>query len=463
MNRGPSAAVGRSLAVFTTEFPPTAVVGALRLGKLCSYLPELGWHPTVFTLSAGAHTIPRDAFTGAQLEPLTYRVPPTVTVQRLAAPNPIVIGSRLRRAGSKTLHGEDRPARPDVSADPSHAWQARIAARITQTVIPDEYVLWIPRAIGAALLAARRRPFDLVWASFPWVSGVLAASWVAGRWGRPMVLDFRDSWASWPPIVRARPWRRAVERRIEDKVFRTVAAATAVNDRMAAEIRSRHPRFGDPVVSLPQGWDPREAAGLESIAPLSRSDGILRLAYGGIVRQAYNPTAFLAALSLLRTRGAIDPARFRVTFFGHQLLDLSTMARQYGLGDMVFTEPHREREKALRDFARSDLLLMIHSDRDPDFISGKIWDYLTAGRHIVLVGHGRSAAADVLLATGAGTVLPYDDVEATADGLAAIWREFDRTGRVPHEPDPAGMARYSMWTVAQTVVSLFEQLVRTVP
>jgi len=447
----------RNILVFTTEFPPTPIVGALRLGKLCTYLPRYGWQPSVVTVAHSAHTPTRDPLSDQPLRPLTYQGERLIEVVAPWAPNPLVIGSRMRRR-VWPLRGDGNASAPtDDLFKPPHR---RVAWELTKRMVPDEYALWVLPAVFRGLQIARKKRIDCVWASFPWASGVAAAAFVSKRIGAPLLVDFRDSWASWHPVVEAPVWRQRIEEAIERRVFRAARAATAVNAAMARDIRSRHPGFTGVVETLPQGWDPVEASSLEELRPASESDGVLRICYGGIVRpDVSNPTSFFDALALLKKQEVINPARIKVTFFGNQLMDLRGLARTKGIDDIVRVGPHRDRREALVEFARADTLLMIGIKKDPDWLTGKVWDYLSARRLIMAIGHRYTAAAEVLSTTGTGWVARPDDVPEIAEMLARLWKSFEADGCVPYEPNADELNRYSIAQIASRAAHLLDSLV----
>ena len=63
-------------------------------------------------------------------------------------------------------------------------------------------------------------------------------------------------------------------------------------------------------------------------------------------------------------------------------------------------------------------------------LSGKVFEYIAAGRPILAVVPPDGAAADLIRETGAGIVAPPDDVDAISGALLELDRRF-RHGGLP--------------------------------
>ncbi len=63
-------------------------------------------------------------------------------------------------------------------------------------------------------------------------------------------------------------------------------------------------------------------------------------------------------------------------------------------------------------------------------LSGKVFEYIAAGRPILAAVPPDGAAADLIRETGAGIVAPPDDVDALRDALLELDRRF-RDGGLP--------------------------------
>ena len=90
----------KKFLIISYAFPPTNVVGALRPYRLCRYLPQYGWEPTVLT--SRPNTVQRFSNIGKDLGSLQSDI--------CYVPTFDLIGSLLKAV--KLL----KPARPDKDA-----------------------------------------------------------------------------------------------------------------------------------------------------------------------------------------------------------------------------------------------------------------------------------------------------------------------------------------------------------
>src|SRR5207244_8733290 len=106
-------------------------------------------------------------------------------------------------------------------------------------------------------------------------------------------------------------------------------------------------------------------------------------------------------------------------------------AEELGLGDRLELHPYVPRRRSLELQRDSEALLLLIPDaagRGRGVLSGKVFEYLAAERPILAVVPPDGAAARLLEETGAGVVVPPDDVGALRDALAGLharWRAGD--------------------------------------
>jgi glycosyltransferase involved in cell wall biosynthesis len=181
----------------------------------------------------------------------------------------------------------------------------------------------------------------------------------------------------------------------------------------------------------------------------------LRVTHAGSFFGRRDPRAFLDALA--HTDGDVV-ARFVGGF--------PTTYREYadrlGLGERVEVVPHRSRAEVLALQRDSDALLLLIPDnegRGRGVLSGKVFEYLAAGRPILAVVPPDGEAAALIRSTGAGTVVAPDDVE----GMAAALSELDeqrRAGKLREAPlDPEWRDKLSRRARAREYAELLEALV----
>ena len=380
----------------TLYFPPAGGGGVQRPLKLAQYLPALGIETHVLAPS-GLSWIHEDA---------ELRVPTQAWVHRAR-----YLGPKGRKPAEE-LHGTQGLERALV--------QASLAGR--RLLVPDESVTWNLTAIPAAIRIARRHGIDAVLTTSPPGSVHLVGAAVKRATGARWLADLRDS-------IVAHPHRRGESAAVRLKertaggvarlVARSADAVSCVSEAIAEEVRSLEPR--GPVVTIPNGCDFDDFAGL-AYRPGER----FRITHTGSFFGKRDPRPFLQAL---HDSGLDAVARFLGDFRSAD----REWAAELGLGDRLELIPYAPRVESLELQRDSDALLLLIPEaggRGKGVLSGKVFEYLASGRPILAAVPPDGAAAELIRETGAGVVVPPDDVDALKAALVELEGRF-RDGGLP--------------------------------
>lgn len=414
MPAAPAPARRRRVLVVAYYFPPAGGPGVQRVLKAVKYLRGFGWEPTVLTVANGAFP---------QHDPaLEAEVPPGVRVVRTRAASPFGLYARLTRRGGGA-------AVPVGTVGAGAGAGARVARWVRANVfLPDARVGWVPFARRAALRLHRESPFDVVLTSGPPHSAHLVGKDLARRAGVPWVADFRDPWTgiNFYDDLPMTDLARAVDRRLEASVLRGASRLTTVSPTWATSLATKAGRPAGDVTVVHNGFDPDDFAGLQDAAP--PPDAFV-LAHVGSLYGSRNPAALWDALARLQSDGRLD--RFRLRLVGGVDQDIRRAAAGAGLShllDVTGYVDHRQAVRAMRE-ATALLLVVEGFGLDRGMITGKLYEYVGAGRRVVGLGPPDGDAAALLASTGAGAMLARDDAGALASHLGDLisrWESGDR-------------------------------------
>jgi glycosyltransferase involved in cell wall biosynthesis len=409
----------------TMYFPPAGGGGVQRPLKFAQYLPALGIE---------THVLAPDDPKWVHSDP-DLRVPTQAWVHRVryVGPRAMKPAEELRRA-----EGFERAL-----------LQVQVAAR--RLLVPDASVTWNVTAVPAAVRIVRQYGIDAVVTTSPPASvhfiGAAAKKATGARW----LADLRD------PLV-ANPHRRAdslgtrARQATAEQVARLVArhadGISCVSDAIAEEVRG-FDASGD-VRTIPNGCDFDDFTGLE-YHPAQR----LRITHAGSFFGRRDPRPFLQAL---HDSGLDVVARF--------VGDFREADRQWaaslGLGDRLELVDYLPRIEALRSQRDSEVLLLLVPDADGrgrGVLSGKVFEYLAAGRPILAVVPPDGAAAELVRETGAGVVVAPDDVAAIRAALEDLHTRFVKGGLPAVELDDETRARLSREARVEELAGLLRAIV----
>jgi glycosyltransferase involved in cell wall biosynthesis len=367
-------------------FPPAGGGGVQRPLKFATHLPALGFETHVL-----APDDPKWVHRDEDLRP-----PTQAWVHRVRFLGP---GGRKPAEELHGLAGLERASR-----------QASLLAR--RLLVPDASVSWALTATPAAIRIVRREGIDVVMTTSPPGSVHLIGAAVKRATGARWVADLRDS-------LVAHPHRRSdttavrLKERSSHSVARLVArsadAVVCVSDAIAEEARELRP--AGRVATIANGCDFDDFAGLD-YRPAPR----FRITHAGSFFGQRSPRPFLTAL-------AGTDLDVVARFVGDFRSADREWADQLDLGDRLELVPFTTRRHALELQRDSEALLLLIPEaggRGRGVLSGKVFEYLAAERPILAAVPPDGAAAGLLRESGAGIVVPPDDVEAIRGALADL-------------------------------------------
>ncbi|CAB4921651.1 unannotated protein [freshwater metagenome] len=293
-------------------------------------------------------------------------------------------------------------------------------------VVPDVQLLtWAPGAARAARRQMRDgwRP-DIVVSTSPVESAHLVGLALSRR-GVPWVADLRDGWRFDPP----RPeWplspQRRIDARMERRVLRRADAVVGVTEQIAADL---HTRLGIDATVITNAFDPDDApdGSLVAAAPV-RPDRLTLVHTGSLGGMSRSLRPVLDAVVAL---GAEE--RIEILLAGPLTGAEAALFAEPRFAGFIRLLGFLDRPASLALQRAADGLLIVTFCQEAP---GKLFEYLAAGRPILVLGD-RGAAADIVRAQQAGLAIPKDDPSALR---AALTRMLD--GGVPQPPPAAALS-----------------------
>jgi glycosyltransferase involved in cell wall biosynthesis len=377
----------------TMYFPPSGGGGVQRPLKLATHLPELGIETHVLAPD-DPKWIHRDEH---------LPMPTLAWVHRAR-----YVGPRGRKPAEE-LHGTKGLER--------YSRQLELFGR--RLLVPDEGVSWNLTAIPAAIRLVKHEGIDVVITTSPPGSVHFVGAAVKRATNAKWVADLRDSLVAHPHRDAQRLVVRVKEQgqhAVAKLVSSQADAIVTVSDAIAGEMRDRNPR--GPVVAIANGSDFDDFDGIDYVPGSDR----FRITHAGSFFGKRDPKPFLTALA------RVDGVKAR--FVG----DFRSSDREWAANildriELIPYAPHRRSLELQRDSEALLLLIPEAGGRGRGVLSGKVFEYLAAGRPILAVVPPDGAAAELIRETGAGVVVAPDDIDGMARELEAL-RDRWRAGKL---------------------------------
>jgi glycosyltransferase involved in cell wall biosynthesis len=427
------------ILIVSFAFPPSNVIGAVRVGKLARYLDRRGHDVRVLTTDlVEDRSLP--------LEISRERVFYTEYRQHRHWIDRMVRMLRGRTAVAAEGRREDGP--PQDGAPARSLRQTFRRHYFGLMHIPDMRADWLRTAIPAGRRLISEWKPEIIFASAPPNTGLMVASRLARTHKLPWVADFRDLWVD-NPYYSEPGWRKRFDAILEPRILRSAAGLVTVSPIWAEQLRRRH---GKDVAVVYNGYAEEDFP-----PPALRADPgeILTIRYmGSIYRGFRDPAALFSAIALLPDQLR---TRINVEFFsdaGDAVLDAAAAHR---VENVVAVKPRVPYRRALALQMEADVLLLLQSSdqRDEGNLPAKLFEYLYARRPILFIGYERGVAARLVIERRAGLV---SNSPAQIHDQLKRWFEDKRAGRL-ERLDPSvslGLGRDDQYAKLE---HLFEEIV----
>ena len=408
----------RSVLLVTQYAPPSSLVAARRVAAVAKYLGRAGHSVTVLTSAASGE----GAIEGAE----------EVVRTRDALTSPL---NWRRRHFAALTGGSGGTYRPP--------------SRLASIVVPDLSLLtWLPFALPAALRLARRRRFDCVLTTSPPPSVHLVGLELRRR-GIPWVAELRDGWTFEPPHPE---WpleaQRRADRVLERRVLERADAVIGVTRPIVDDVRTR---YAVDAVLITNGFDPEEAPPVPNGPdPLLDSDRVSLVHTGRLALSGVSLERVLEGVRMAKAEDPDLPRRLEIVFAGSATADEQRLLADPEFADLVRFVGWLERPRSLALQRAADALLVItEGPRRPSVATGKLFEYLSTGKPVLVLGE-ETEAARLVEDAGAGLVASVSDPGAIASALVRLVRE-------PPSVSPEAAGRYAYPVLVDRLAAVIER------
>ncbi len=319
-------------------------------------------------------------------------------------------------------------------------------------LVPDIYLAtWVPQATMLARRVAREEPIDCVVTSSPYELTHLAGLSVR-RLGPAWLADFRDGWrleSHRPPFPT--PPQDAIDRCLEGFVTREADLVMTATRGIANDFASR---LGVRAAYVPNGYDPLRYDKLPECSLTGIPDGAIVVAHTGKLAglRGRDPRPLFAAIGKLSAEEPQLGSRIRLVLAGRMDSEDARILAESGLGEQLVEIGQCSHAESIALQRRADVLVLLTSI-GKDVVTGKLCEYLSAGRPILVLGDN-TGAAEIVTETGTGVAVPRNDVSAIA-GALCILASADRGNTYA----PRGVDRYLYPGPAEAVAELVEEAI----
>jgi glycosyltransferase involved in cell wall biosynthesis len=233
----------------------------------------------------------------------------------------------------------------------------------------------------------------------------------SGARGIPWVADFRDPWTGVEKTADDSRLLGAASRRMERRIVERARYVTVADDPIQV---AGLPEDDDRRVVIYNGVDETDLPNEEETG--THVGDVFSLTHVGSLYAQRDAAPVFGAISRLVTSGRLHRDAIEVKLAGNVWLgNLQMSSLPYQVTTVGYV-PHRE---AIREMGSASALLFFQPEGYPTS-SGKIFEYLVAGRPILCVAQRSNLASRLVEEFDAGVVVEPGDPPAIEDAIATL-------------------------------------------
>jgi glycosyltransferase involved in cell wall biosynthesis len=275
----------------------------------------------------------------------------------------------------------------------------------------------------------------------------------------PWIADFRDPWTRIYYQESLMVGKRAgrIHRKLEQMVVRDADAVTVVTH----EMKSYFEKLRESRVDLiPNGYDDEDFRDI-STAEVETESGF-SITHIGTLFPLRNPLTLWSALAELISKDEKFAAELKINLVGAIDLTVSESIGKAGLEKWVNRTGNIPFREAIRKMRSSQvlLLLIMNHPEGKGILTGKLFEYMNAGRPILAIGPEDGEVSRVLRETDTGKIVDFNDLNAMKDALIGYYRKYQE-GKL--YINPRNIEKYSRKSLTSEMVEVFNRVLNKKP
>lgn len=430
----------KKVLIITYYWPPSGGGGVQRWLKFAKYLREFNWEPVVYT--------PENPESPQIDQSLVNEIPTGIEVIKTKVWEP------YRWYKTFTGRGKDERIQTAFLSEkkkPGLAEKLSIWIR-GNVFIPDARRFWIKPSVKFLEKWLRSNKIDLIVSTGPPHSMHLIAMQLKEQTGVAWLADFRDPWTNIDYYQDLMLGKRADKKhhQLELKVLQNADAITVVSSGMQREFNAIRKR--DYCV-IPNGFDSSDFEKSEEIKP----DSDFSLAHIGALVKTRNPLNLWKVLKELCEEDAGFSGCLKIKLIGNIDVYVRESLKEFQLIEKVQIQSYLPHDEVIKEQMRAQVLLLL-INRTPNahlILTGKLFEYMGAGRPILGIGPQNGDASQILSKTGAGVMVDFEDEDQLKKYIWDYYKRY-RTGNLASTS--GSVQQYSRLELTREMAKQFEKM-----
>jgi glycosyltransferase involved in cell wall biosynthesis len=431
----------KKVLIITYYWPPKGGAGVQRWLKFSKYFREFGWEPVIYTPSNPDFPI-HDAT-------LLKDIPSDLTVLKTPISEPYDIYRKVM--GKKKTETVNQGFLSE-SKENSFLQSAMIWVR-GNFFIPDARKFWIKPSTSFLTDYIKKNKVDAIISTGPPHSMHLIALGLKQKFNLPWIADFRDPWTQidFYSHLKLSSYADNKHRKLENQVLTQANKVVTVSPSCASDLEKLGHRKVDVITN---GFDTDDFQPTDNVKLL---DGFL-LHHTGALNKDRNPYTLWRVLGDLCKENPGIKKELVLKFTGKTDAIVFESLKEQGILENSQKTEYMTHSEVVKIMIQSPILLLPlnNTPNNKGVLSGKLFEYLAAGRPIFGVGLPDGDAAVILKETGAGTMCEFNDYEGMKKAILVLYEKYKSNRLLINS---SSIEKYSRKNCAEDYTDLLNVLV----
>lgn len=378
----------KKVLFITYYWPPSGGAGVQRILKFVKYLPEFGILPYVVTVDENRASYPFIDSTFKSDIPFEAKIFRTGTFE------PFDLYSKL--LGKKSIPtGFSNESNPGLFQKFSRFVRGNF-------FIPDARRGWIKYAFEKASKIIEDENIDTVVTTSPPHSSQIIGLMLRKKFNLKWIADFRDPWTDiyyyneFHHLSFAKKIDLKYERKVLEKADRII---TVSNDIKNIFIKKSSSINESKIFIIPNGYDDED---FKINKDLQSPEKDFIITYTGTIAGSYDPEIFFKAFK--KVTAIFPEINFKLRFIGNHASTVIEKAKSISLSRNLELIPSVTHKESIMYLLKSTVLFLVipKVKNDKGILTGKLFEYLAAGKPIICIGPADGDAAEIIRECDAG-------------------------------------------------------------
>ena len=401
----------KKVLILTYYWPPSGGAGVQRWLKFVKYLQGFNWEPIVYTASNGE--IPEIDTS------LEKDVPKNITILKTPIWEPYsaykaLIGQKKNEKINAAFLNESKKKSP----------LNNLAIWIRGNFfIPDARKFWIKPSIAYLSDYISKNKIDAIISSGPPHSMHLIAKGLKKKFPQiKWVADFRDPWTNidFYADLKLTKWADAKHKRLEKEVLNECDTAISIGNGMNTEFQSinNSPSQLSKFYVITNGFDDDDL-----LKTQVEKDKKFSIAHIGTLVKSRNPEGLWRVLKELTIANKAFKDALEIKLVGKLDIAVKESIEKHNLWQFVRKIDYLPHSEVIAEQQRSkvNLLLVNQTQNAKGILTGKFFEYLSAGAPILAIGPVDGDLAQILNETQAGYISDFNDETTLQKNILSLF------------------------------------------